>query len=454
MDKYIKKLTAKYGSFIFPECKTHFDPFREEEQLEQMIPNYRSHANALINKKSTSNSDLTYKIVKTADNHLSIFKKNDKSIQSIQAADGVQEKSEKSDKAQHVEHKHGKNSSTTTTEAADDLKYQVMKRDKETSRVDGRVDSVILKRKAESPSPPNDSVGENRKKMKLLTNYRRMSTPTLGKEFSNVESLKNAAKTPNDRPTTVPKANDEQSKIEMKNRIDRQSSSKSKETPPKDVATKSNLKEDLISTVVKNLDKLQAFVSTNDICKGKNLETQPTKMAEQELCNKSGSSNDTADKPQRNKSNNLDQAVVATNLDKSKTDEDENLLVPMQDHPEMTDSKKELQLASITSSRQGSMSGSSIKSATGSLDDAYEMSIKTEPLSGDEMDSSTPNDDNSERIMSPLDNRSQNGSLDSNLSKISVKNISLMTRPLEQMQRPQIGYCRAPTPLNKSSKCL
>lgn len=457
VDKYIKKVTAKYGSFVFPECKTLFDPFREEEQLEQVIPNYRSYTNALTNKKSTSNSDLTYKIVKTADNNLSIFKKNDKPAQPIQPQEGVHEKT-----TQHAEEKHGKNA---TIEAVDDLKYQVLKRDKETSRMDGRVDSVILKRKAESPSP-NEAAAESRKKMKLITNYRRMSTPTVGEESSTVASCKSVAKIPNDRQTTTAKTDDgEQSKIEMKNQIDRQSSSKSRETPSKDVVSKSHLKEDLISAVVKKLDKLEAFVSTNDNCKGKKEKepiSQTNRMPEKEQCNDSGTSDNTVDRSmtattKRKVPNKPDQSVVATNSDKNRSDEDDNLLVPMQDRRmrEMTDTKKELQLAAITSSRQGSMSGSSIQSVTGSLaslDDPYEMSIKTEPLSDDEMDSSTVNDDSSERIVSPLETRSLNGSHDSSFSKISVKNISLMTKPLEQIQRPQVPFRKGP--FNKSSKCL
>lgn len=448
---YIKKLTAKFGSFVFPECKTPFDPFREEEQLEQMIPNYRCHANALINKKSASNSDLTYKIVKTADNNLSIVKKNDKSIQPPEVVH---------EKAQHVEQKQGKNS---TIEALDDLKYQVMKRDKEKSRVDGRVDSVILKRKAGSPSAV-EVVGENRKKIKLVTNSRRMSTPTVSKEFSNVENSKNVVQISSDRRTTITKINNvEQSKSEIPNQIDRKSSSKSRETPSKDTVTKSNSKEDLISAVVKKLDKLQEFVSTNDNCKVKLLDSvsHSNKLTEQELSNESGSSNGTVDKPmilipQPNEPDNVSQAgqAVETNLTKSKTDEDENLLVPMHNRTvHETDSKKDLQMAAITSSRQGSMSGSSIQSiqsVTGSLDDLFEMSIKAEPMSGDEIDSSTANDDSSERIISPLDNRSQNGSQDGHFSKISVKNINSMTKPLELMQRPQVEFRRLPS--SKSGK--
>lgn len=352
------------------------------------------------------------------------------------------------DKTQDVEHKHGKNA---TIDALDDLKYQVMKRDKETSRVDGRVDSVILKRKAESPLPsPVETVGDNRKKMKLLTNCRRMSTPTASKEFLNVDNSKNVEKIPTDRQATITKANADES-----NRIDRKSSIKSRETPSRDVVMKTNIKEDLISAVVKKLDTLQAFVSTNDNSKIKNVDSvsQSSKITEHELCIESGSFNDIVDKstviPQRNESHKDPKPVVDPN--KSKSDEDENLLVPMHDRPihhELSDSKKDLQMTAIISSRQGSMSGSSIQSVTGSLDDPFEMSIKTEPMSGDEMDNS--NDNSLERIVSPLDNRSHNGTQESSFSKITVKNINLMTKPLEQMQRSQVAVRRLQT--NKSGK--
>ncbi|XP_037049728.1 protein kinase C-binding protein 1-like [Bradysia coprophila] len=408
VDKYIQKLTAKFGSFNYPEVKTLFDPFREEEQLEQMIPNYRSHANALVNKKCTSNSDLTYKIVKTADNNLSIFKKNDNNVQS---PEGVHEKTQPAD------HKHAK---SATIDALDDLKYQVMKRDRDASRAgDGRVDSVILKRKAGSPSF-GEVVVENRKRMKLLPSSRRSSTPIPIDNSKNV-----AAKTIINRETQAPKASDdEQSK-----------SSRSSETPSKDVLSKTSSKEDLISAVVKKLDTLQAFVSTN---------VQSNKKTDKELCNEISSSSDIVDQPMTVIPQPLE--LSETILDKGKSDEDENLLVPMQNIHGVSDSKKDLKTAA--SSRQGSMSGSSIQSVPGSLDDPYEMSIKAEPLSGDEMDNSAMNYDCAGRVKSPFNNPSQNGSQDSSFSKISVKNINSMTKPLDPMHQRQVAVRKFQT--NKS----
>lgn len=393
VDKYIKKLTAKFGSFNYPDVKTLFDPFKEEEQLEQMIPNYRSHANnALANKKCTSNSDLTYKIVKTADNNLSIFKKNDNTVPSPDGGGGHE-------KAQSADQKLGK---TVTVELSDDLKYQVMKRDKDATRAgDGRVETVILKRKAGSPSSVEV------KKMKLLPSSRRSSTSTPVKDSVNVDNSKSsvAVKAMTDRETPASKtSDDEQSKC-----------SRSGETPTKDVVSKTSSK-DLISAVVKKLDTLEAFVTTN---------IQSNKKTEKEICNEISSSSDIVDQPM---------AVIPneTSPNKSRSDEDDNLLVPMNNRSSHgnSDSKKDLKTAA--SSRQGSMSGSSIQSVTGSLDDPYEMSIKAEPLSGDEMDNSVVHYDSAEK--SSYNNRSQNGSQDNSFSKISVKPINSMTKPLDQLQ--------------------
>lgn len=433
VDKYIKRLTTKFGSFVFPECKTPFDPFRDEEQLELMIPNYRSHTNALIAKKCTSNSDLTYKIVKTADNNLSIVKKNDTSVQHP-PADGSSEKA-----AQSAESKHGKNAAADAS--SDESKYRVMKRDKDPSRADGRVDSVILKRKAGSPLSVEASVTENRKKMKFLANHRRTSASSAAKDCSNGESSKSIG-----RSAHVRSNDSEQSKMEFQKRGERQSSSsKSSDTPTKDATIESTSKEDRILAVVKKLDKLQAFVSTNDSSKGKFTDSvtavASNKKTEQEQpCNETGSvANDVGDQQQP-------MIVIPQRTDsvvepKRKSREgDDNLLVPMHDRSsnrETTDEKKDLQLAAITSSRQGSMSGSSVQSATGSLDDLV---IKSEPVSGDEM----PNDDSCDRMLSSFDSRSPNGSStpENHFSKISVKNINSMTMPVEQGPLNQLAVRR------------
>lgn len=70
---YIENITAKYGSFIYADVKTPFNPQMAEEHLFAMIPGLRTARGR--RRSSTSRSDLTLKIVKTADNHLSVVKK-------------------------------------------------------------------------------------------------------------------------------------------------------------------------------------------------------------------------------------------------------------------------------------------------------------------------------------------------------------------------------------------
>lgn len=58
-------------------AKQMYDPYKETEQLQEMIPSIRTYTNVPLASSSPSKSDLTYKIVKTADNNLSIIKKNE-----------------------------------------------------------------------------------------------------------------------------------------------------------------------------------------------------------------------------------------------------------------------------------------------------------------------------------------------------------------------------------------
>lgn len=429
MDKYIEKLIGKFGTFVFPKLKTIYEPTKEDQQLKMMIPNYRIPTTNPENKNSSNNSDLTYKIVKTADNNLSIFKKNDNNILPQESVD---------EKLHHVERKNRKSS---IMDAVDDLKYQVMKRNNEQSRMDGRVDSVILKRKAESPSPNN----ENRKKMKLSA--RRKSTPIV-----NIPCSKNVVEnvSTDQQKTINTKSNDDElMKAETEKRIEPKPSSKSTETPPKEVASK--LKEGMISAIAKSLDKLKTSVSTDDNSKSSSIDSgiHSNKTPEHEVTIEKITSNNTVGNlitvlPQQ-KEPSTPNPVIPTNdknrNDKNRNDGDINLPVPRLDRPPI-DSKKEFQMRATISNRQGSMSGSSTsQSVGGSSDDLFEMSIKSEPLSDDERANRLPNEDSSELIILPLDNRSQNGAHESNFSKITVKNISTMTKPLP---KPRVAARKVP----------
>lgn len=75
MDIYIENIEAKYGSFKYAELKTPFNPQLAEQHLLDMIPGLRSSRGGR-RRSSTARPDLTLKIVKTADNHLSVVKKD------------------------------------------------------------------------------------------------------------------------------------------------------------------------------------------------------------------------------------------------------------------------------------------------------------------------------------------------------------------------------------------
>lgn len=73
VEVHIEKIRTKVGVFKYAKFKTPYEPTEELQQLEMMIPgvmDYMKRQQALVPKPS-----LQYKIVKTADNHLSIIKK-------------------------------------------------------------------------------------------------------------------------------------------------------------------------------------------------------------------------------------------------------------------------------------------------------------------------------------------------------------------------------------------
>lgn len=90
VDIHIRKIIAKFGTFVYPQFRTVYDPSKEMQQLEAMIPGITDSIN---NAEKTSKPALTYKIVKTADNHLSIIKKDKEktgevaNINAVSAAD-------------------------------------------------------------------------------------------------------------------------------------------------------------------------------------------------------------------------------------------------------------------------------------------------------------------------------------------------------------------------------
>ncbi|XP_053962342.1 uncharacterized protein LOC128865927 isoform X2 [Anastrepha ludens] len=73
VEVHIEKIRTKVGAFKYAKFKVPYEPAEELQQLEMMMPGvmeYMKRQQALVPKPS-----LQYKIVKTADNHLSIIKK-------------------------------------------------------------------------------------------------------------------------------------------------------------------------------------------------------------------------------------------------------------------------------------------------------------------------------------------------------------------------------------------
>lgn len=70
---YIENIKARFGSFRYAEIKTPFNPQTVDKHLVDMIPSING---ARGRRKSIAKHDLTLKIVKTADNHLSVVKKD------------------------------------------------------------------------------------------------------------------------------------------------------------------------------------------------------------------------------------------------------------------------------------------------------------------------------------------------------------------------------------------
>lgn len=75
VDVYIDNIKAKFGSFHYAEVKTPFNPLMTDQHLFDMIPGMKSGARGR-RKSIAKSSDLTLRIVKTADNHLSVVKKD------------------------------------------------------------------------------------------------------------------------------------------------------------------------------------------------------------------------------------------------------------------------------------------------------------------------------------------------------------------------------------------
>lgn len=144
VEVHIEKIKSKVGTFKYAKFKTPYEPMDELQQLEMMIPGvteYMKRQQALVPKPS-----LQYKIVKTADNHLSIIKKASTT--------------ESGNDSDHSVSPHKKASSTAActsggSSGASDAKttvvtpkYEVVSKASSDDSNSSKVTAVILKRKS------------------------------------------------------------------------------------------------------------------------------------------------------------------------------------------------------------------------------------------------------------------------------------------------------------------
>uniref|UniRef100_A0A0A1WZE1 Protein kinase C-binding protein 1 n=1 Tax=Zeugodacus cucurbitae TaxID=28588 RepID=A0A0A1WZE1_ZEUCU len=144
VEVHIENIRAKVGAFKYAKFKTPYEPTEELQQLEMMIPgvmDYMKRQQALVPKPS-----LQYKIVKTADNHLSIIKKACTT--------------ESSNDSDHSASPNKKPSSVTCTSSSCGVgevkgaivtpKYEVVSKASSDDSNSSKVTAVILKRKSSS----------------------------------------------------------------------------------------------------------------------------------------------------------------------------------------------------------------------------------------------------------------------------------------------------------------
>ncbi|GAB0100416.1 hypothetical protein DMENIID0001_164560 [Sergentomyia squamirostris] len=176
IDVHILKIKEKFGSFNYPEFRTQYDPLNELKQLQMMIPTYKGEKKVLpkaltgdVQTNSLSNSspknNLTYRIIKTADNNLSIAPVVKKSTETMNGAKDDQSKKqaeeEKNSKSNQPEVKATKivisrkkyldvmASNSETKTILESKSYQAVKKPSASSVSEERkVDSVIIKRRS------------------------------------------------------------------------------------------------------------------------------------------------------------------------------------------------------------------------------------------------------------------------------------------------------------------
>lgn len=190
VDKHIEKIKLIYGSFVYPEFKTAFDPSTGDEQLKNMIPNFVEGKSVksciqddlnLMPGPSSSTPKLTYKIVKTADNNMSIspivknpkdlngteeilsetsgkFKYKSKSISLFPNKTPVKENvvkkvtplNRRKSAIDKTTLKNNFNNVTKPIEKHPDRTYQVLRRKSTVDGEEGKLETILIKRQPDS----------------------------------------------------------------------------------------------------------------------------------------------------------------------------------------------------------------------------------------------------------------------------------------------------------------
>lgn len=203
VDIHIEKIKTIYGSFVYPEFKTIYDPTTGDDQLKFMIPNFKESKSVksrilddgnLMPGPSCSTPKLTYKIVKTADNNMSIspivkngseeilsetsgkFKFKNKSVSVFPVGNKISDKdavvmakkvSPLKRRKSAIDKSILKSSFTNVAKSIEkppDRTYQVLRRKSTVDGEDGKLETVIIKRQ-----PENWITKAHIKKMKIQT---------------------------------------------------------------------------------------------------------------------------------------------------------------------------------------------------------------------------------------------------------------------------------------------
>ncbi|XP_067615397.1 MYND-type zinc finger-containing chromatin reader Zmynd8 [Eurosta solidaginis] len=148
VELHIAKIKSKVGTFKYAKLKTPYEPAEELQQLEMMMPGvteYMKKQQALLPKPP-----LQYKIVKTADNHLSIIKKASTTESSGNDSDNSGSPSKKSGGG-------GGTCANSVSGSVNEIKpsliaskYEVVNKVSSDESNTSKVTAVILKRKSSS----------------------------------------------------------------------------------------------------------------------------------------------------------------------------------------------------------------------------------------------------------------------------------------------------------------